>query len=554
MLQHVSSSSGGSLANRIAFNPLEGLLRRVRHQMVFLTAKDIYSLCTTANSGDPLGFFQDPEFMRSLHAMFTRSDQTVLSPFQVNVVADTLKRAGLRVVANDVVVPDHETASPETLCNALQMMLTNKRRDDRSITEICHMMAPLLPEFSSIHLALAARLLSMLQCTDKNFLGRLGRRAADIKDDLSPVDLSTIVASLCFSQVQPLVLFQLFKACEERISEFKADDVILILKGLNAAGPKFVATLAAFTEFAMDDIEALDAVVLSHFVNCFVTLEYSNRAHIEIVADAVADRLDQMPELQVVGAMQALVKLNVLQNVFSMFQERLLGLAPKMDCRNVCAVMDCCSQMQDDSALLMASLMDRAADNFMMFSSNDLGDIMEVLSTYPNAKGHRIVEAFGKHVRRRMDLLGPPPLAKCVHGLSMLGYADPQLYAEAAATHIRWGVKDYTILEPILHGLCISGPVSDPKIVTILATYVKPLSKRMTLHEVERANRYLTSLGCTDEWVFRALAERVRVFIKEVTPDVPEELQALLARAAANPAPQREEGGHRRRRHNNHQF
>src|SRR3989338_7123655 len=160
MLQHVSA--GGHLANRVSINPLELLLRRVRHQMVFFTAKDIYSLCTTANTGDPLGFYQDPEFMRSLHSMFTRSDQTVLSPFQVNVVTETLARAGLRVVANDVIVPDEETASPETLCNALQMMITNKRRDDRAITEVCNMMAPLLPEFSPIHLALAARLLSML--------------------------------------------------------------------------------------------------------------------------------------------------------------------------------------------------------------------------------------------------------------------------------------------------------------------------------------------------------------------------------------------------------
>lgn len=521
--------------------------------MVFLTAKDIYSLCTTANTGDPLGFYQDPEFMRALHSMFTRSDQTVLSPFQINVVTETLSRAGLRVVANDIIVPDEETASPETLCNALQMMITNKRRDDRAITEICVMMSPLLPEFSSIHLALAARLLSMLQCTDKNFLSRLGRRAADIKDDLSPVDLSTIVASLCFSQVQPLVLFQLFKACEERITEFKADDVILILKGLHAAGPKFVATLAAFTEFALDDIESLDAVVLSHFVNCFVTLEYSNRSHIEIVADAVADRAVEMPEREVVSAMQALLKLNVLHTVFSMFQERLLALAPKIDTRNMYAIMDCCSQISEDSSQLMLTLMDRAADHYMLFSSNDLGDILEVLSTYPQAKGHRIVEAFGKHVKRRMDLLGPPPLAKCVQGLSMLGYADPELYLDAATTHLRWGVKDYTILEPILHGLCISGPV-DAKVVSMLASYVKPMSKRMSLHEVERANRYLTTLGCNDEWIFRALAERVRVFIKEVTPDVPEELQALLARAAANPPPQREEGQQQRRRRHSHTF
>lgn len=547
MLQHVISHTNTNLARRIPVNPLQALMSRVRNQMVYLSAKDVYSLCSTANTGDPLGFFSDPEFMRALQGSFQRADQTVLSPFQVNVVTDTLSRAGLRVIAKDIVVPNHETASPETLVNALQAMYSNKRRDDRAMAEICHLMAPLLPEFSTIHLAAAARLLSLLQTNDKDFLGRLGRRAAEIKDDLSPVDLAAITSSLAFSQVQPLVLFSLFKACEERINDLKADDVILILRGLNAAGPKFVSTLSVFTEFALNHIEELDAVVLSHFVNCFVTLEYANRAHIEIVADAVAERSVAMPEREVVAAFEALLKLKVLSaTVFTIFRDRLFALlnSSGIDVRNIYTVMDVCSQVPHDSAALMAALMDRAADRYMVFSSNHLGDILECLGSYPAAKSHRIVDAFGKHVRRRMDLLGPPPLAKCINGLSMLGYSDPQLYVEAAMTNIRWGVKDYAILEPVLHGLCISGPV-EPKLVSILGTYVRQMARRMSLHEVERANRYMSSLQCTEEGVFRSLAERVKVFVKDVTPDTPQELVALLERAAANPPPPRPERGRR---------
>eukprot|EP00658_Telonema_sp_P-2_P084793 TRINITY_DN9510_c0_g1_i1.p1 TRINITY_DN9510_c0_g1~~TRINITY_DN9510_c0_g1_i1.p1 ORF type:complete len:116 (+),score=30.12 TRINITY_DN9510_c0_g1_i1:32-379(+) len=53
------------------------------------------------------------------------------------------------------------------------------------------------------------------------------------------------------------------------------------------------------------------------------------------------------------------------------------------------------------------------------------------------------------------------------------------------------------------------------------------------LQEIERANRYMNRLGCEDDMVFKALADRVRVFVRDVTPDMPEDLQVLLARGAA---------------------
>jgi hypothetical protein len=545
MLAHVVSTSAPARMGA-AFHPLQGLMGRVRLQMVHLNAKDVFSLCATINSGDKLGFMQDPEFMRGMSDSFHRSDQTVLTPFQISVVTDTFGKAGLIVQAKEVAIPDAEVLSPESLLNVLQSMQTTKQRDDRKMTEVCRLMGPLLAEFTPVQLASSCKLLSQLQCSDKNFMGRLGRRAVEIKDELGPMDISAIIMSLCYAQLPPTVLYPLLKVAEERVADLKADDVILILQGLNCVGPKYVSTLAAFADHALEDIERVDIAVLGAFVTCFVTLEYSNRGHVEIFVDAVTERADQLVERQLVMVMQAALKLNVLSApVFRVLADRAVNYASVMDARNIYPVMDVCSAVAFDSAQLMQALMDRVADKFMFLPNAAVGDILDCLSTYPPAKTHRVVEALGKHTKRRMDGLGGTALAQAVKGLSMLGYMDPELYTAAANTYVRWGFKDYSLLEPILHGLCL-GPV-DAKLVPILCSHLVPMAKRMSLQEVERCNRYLTALNAQDDYVYRALAERVRLFVKDPNADLPQEIQALLARAAAAPA-RDAEGGHRRRR------
>jgi hypothetical protein len=538
MLQRATPGTS-SLAAPALFRPLQALLNTVRLQTVYFNAQDVYTLCVTIQAADTLKLMRDADFIRGLNGAFQRADQSVLSPFQVNVVNDTFSRAGLRVTPKDIAVPDEDEASPESLLNNLLAMIANKNRDDRKITQITRMMKPMLEDFAPPQLVQAVRSLSMLKCTDAAFMSLLGKRAADTHEDLSCLDVATIVHSLCLTPgITHGVLMKLLEIVNHRCEDFKPEDLALVLQGLIAVGPRYKTALDPLVLHALEQVETLNANVLGYFLGAFNVMEYRDKNHIEIIADAIVEKSHELGEKELVMTMMAILELKVLSpSLFDAFAEKSLGRALRFDPRNIAPLMDVCSRVGAgaNTDVLMKALMDRSAEAAILFNSNQLGDTLEILATYPPAKQHSVVLALGKQCKRRMEGMGPPPLAKAVYGLATLGFADPDLYVDAALVQLRWGFKDYSVLEPILLGLVSCG-FTDPQVVKMLSSHVFHMAKQMSLQQVERCNMYLNRLQCDDEKAYRGLADRVRVFVKEITPDVPQEIQALLERAAASQA------------------
>ena len=542
MLQHVVARRTTVPARLGAIvTPLGHLFRVVKLQQVVLNAHDIFQICGTISGPQPdtLGMLNDPEFMRGLSSSFERSDQRVLSPFQISVVTQTFAKAGIFAEAKEVAVPEQDAISPESLMNMLQAMLINKMRDERKIKWILDTMGGLLNEFSPLHMTGTCRLLSQLQCSDFHFLGKLGKRVVEMKDDFSHQELATVFASMCFSKAPRYVLVDLCNVVEQRVEDLAFDDVEMVLHGLTLAGPQYNATLKVLVTHALEKVENLTVEVLCRFLQAFQILQYAEPAHKEIFADALVEKNMDLNERQATMALQALHSMTLLSaGIFETMTNRLLTFSRTLDVRNVVVVMDICSSVPYKTEDLMQALMDRAADCVVVMNAGIVGDMLELLGTYPPAKEHRLMLALGKLASRRVDLLGPMPLAKSVKGLAAMGYPDAEFYTNAATTFLRWGIKDFTVMEALLNGLCVSGGhgVADPRIVRLLASHMTPMCAQMSVQEVERANRYMCRLMCDDEWVYKALADRLKVFVKDVTPDVPEELQQLLQRGAAHDA------------------
>lgn len=540
MLQPAFHVGGGALAARTPVRRLPLLLNTVRLQKVYLNAQDVYSLAGSIAAGDHLKLMGDPDFIRGLKGCFDRSDQSVLSPFQVNVVNDLFNRAGLRVMPKDIALPDEEQASPESLINALLAMIATKNRDDRKITKIANMMKTMIPDFVPTQLVNAVKALSMLKCTDYAVLSQFGKRAAESHEDLSHLELATIVHSLCLTPgITHGVYLKLFQVVSMRCEDFRPEDTALILQGMIAVGPRYKQFLAPLVLQCLENVETLNGEVLGYFLGAITVMQYQDRGHTEIIADAMVERCHELSDRQVTMTLESMAELGVLSpQLFDDFAERVLPRIVKFDVRNVAGLIDVCSRLAPGSTkvdAVMMALLDRCADAAILFSHNMLGDILDGIALYPPAKTHPATTALGKQVRRRMEGMGPPPLAKAVNGLASLGYADADIYVEAALVQLRWGFKDYSILEPILMGLVTCG-VQDPVLTKLLASHIPPMAKQMTLVQVERCNTYLNRLQSDDERAYRALADRVKVFVKEVTPDVPAEIQTLLERAAASQA------------------
>lgn len=533
----VTTTASALTTARVA-RPLQALLNTIRLQTVAFNAQDVYSMCVMINSGDTLKLMQDAEIMRGLQASFQRSQQSVLSPFQVTVCNETFRKAGIRAPPKDIVMPDDEQASPESLLNVLISMIATKNRDERKIAQTLKMMKGMIDDFVPAQLVAAVRHLSFLQCTDATFMSLLGKRLAETHDDVNTFDLAGAIMSLCLTKgVSHPVLVSLLEVANQRAEDMKADDMSLVLQGLIAVGPRYRPYLTGMVSHALENAETLDVNCLGYFLSAFAALEYKDRSHMEIFADAIIEKCHELTDRQLVATMQAIQTLGIITApLFDAFAERAAVRAAKLDPRNIAALLDVCSTAPGNTDVLMRALLDRIAECAMLMNANQLGDVLEIIANYPPAREHSsVVAALGKSCKRRLEGMGPPPLAKAVYGLSSLGFSDADFYIDAALVQLRWGFKDYSIMEPILLGLVSCG-CTEPTVVKLLASHIPSLCRQMTVHQVERCNMYLNRLQCEDERAYRGLAERIKVFTKEVTPEMPQEIQALLERAAASQA------------------
>ncbi|CUI14336.1 Hypothetical protein, putative, partial [Bodo saltans] len=386
-----------SLFAPFASRPLEEIFRRVRLSLVEFNAQDVYQVCTVAYNMDSLGMMQDPEFMRGLHSAFQRSDQTVISPFQANLVADTFRKANIVAMPKELALPEEDAVSPESLLNVIRQMNITKTRDERKIEKVLMLMFPMLDEFTPSQLSLTISELSRIQCMDKQFMARLAKRVLQAADDLNTLDVSLIAMSLAFIPgIQHALLVQIFLLVEQRSTEFLPDDYINVLRGLNALGPKFMKVFTVLVERGLEKVESMDAVLLTNFMVCFVTMDYKNREHVDIFADALVELSEDLSERDLVQAFVAMQRLNLLsQSVFSALAAYALHYAKRMDPRNIAPVMDICSGVSYNSEILMKTLLDRAAELTRALTPAQLGDILEIICLYPPAREHPIVELFG---------------------------------------------------------------------------------------------------------------------------------------------------------------
>ncbi|ESL09535.1 hypothetical protein TRSC58_02742 [Trypanosoma rangeli SC58] len=539
MLSALSGAAPAALATAVATRPapLDHIFQRCKLNLVEFTAQDIYQVCTTAYNMDTIGMTQDPDFMRGLHDAFRRSDQTVLSPFQANLIADTFRKVGIVSSPKEVVVPEEEAVSPESLIMVLRSMNIMKQRDERKMNTVLKLMFPILDEFSPTQLSLTVTELARLKCQSTDFLGKLTKRIIEFNDDLSPLDISLTAMSLAYCPgVSHTILRRVFQIVEERMGEFQPEDYVNVLYALNALGPKFLMTFCRLVECGLEHVENMDAVTLTNYLVCFTTMNYRQLEHVEIYADALVEVATDLSEKELVQAFIALQRLHLLSDtMFGTMASCAMRYAAKMDPRNIAPIIDICSTVPHPSGPLMKALLDRAMECTRILSPNQLGDILNLIGLYPPAREHPLVQMFGKQARLRLDLMGPEPLAGATRGLANLGYADPEFYIQAAETGFRYGFKDWSLLEPILMGLSITGQCP-PSMVRVLGSHLAPMARSMSLLDIERANRYMKRLGCEDDFVYKAMASRVLQFVKDITPDMPEEMQILIQRGAVEPS------------------
>jgi hypothetical protein len=510
------------------------IFERIRLSLVPFNAHDLYQVCLVAFNNDTIGLMEDGDVMRGIAAAFARADQTVLTPFQVSLITDTLRKAGINSSPKEVMVPEEDAISPETLLEVLRCMNVHRgTRDETKIAKVLRHIPPLLEEFSPSQLSLALSELGKLRCSDADTMNKIAKRLFTFANELGPLEVSTAVKSLAMTRGMPhATVRRAFLLAEQHIPDFQPEDYTNTLMGLQSAGKQFNRTFVKLVEAGLNSVESMDAEMLTAFLVTFTQLEYTNREHVEIYADALVEVSNDLDERTLVQAFVALQRLNLLhEDMFATMLSCLVRYARLLTPSHLAPVMDVCSSVTHNSDALMKILLDRAYECTHYLHPASLAEILDIVAHYPPARNHALIEVFGRQARLRIEIFSPLDLARATRGLAHLGYRDPEYYTLAAQKGFMMGFKDWSFLEPILMGMSFAEevPISTVK---ILASHTSAMAKSMSLQDVERANRYLMQMKCEEDYVYRALASRVMHFVKEITPDMPQELQQLVQRGA----------------------
>lgn len=530
--------AAGALTHSALLTPrppiLAHLFRRIQLSLVPFTAHDVYLLCSTAGHHDSLGMMSDADLMRAIRDAFVRADQSLLTPFQTSFISDTLRRAGVVVEPRAVTIPDEEEAiTPESLLAVLHAMCVTRTRDERTIEQVMAKMNRLLNDFVPLQLAQVVIDLGTLRYPGAELMTRLTQRLLPHADELRVSELTAMCFHLARTPGVPRqTVSQLYQRALKHVSEFDVEDYEHILRGLCILGPSYRGMFNQLVTHGLDFVETMNALTLTHYLHGFTVMDYRERAHIEVYADALVDVASELGEKELIDALVSLHRLNMLGALlFDTMQTCVMRYAARLSLPYAIRVMDVCSQTPHSSEELMTVLMHRLGEGWRSLTALQLGAVLDVLALYPPARQHALVPLLGRLARVRLEVMSPTSLAQATRGLAQLGYDDAEYYRVAAETGFRYGFKDWTFLEPIVMGLCLSGDTSITMVKTV-AAYLSPMTRSMSVAEIERAYGYLRQLRCEEEFIYRSMATRVTQFVKEVTPDMSEALQALLQRAA----------------------
>ncbi|EPY33682.1 hypothetical protein STCU_02084 [Strigomonas culicis] len=479
--------------------------------------------------------------MQALGDAYKRAEHRVLSPFQTSLIVDTLRRAGVYMNGTEMALPeDDEAITPELLLNMLISMNVNKTRDERQMQAVMEKLLRLLDECTISQLLSMVRELSQLQYSSADAFTKIVKRVLkenEATDELTTMDICYLVAEAASVRGVPhLVMRRLVHLQEAQQEHFQLEDYRNVLRAFSFLGPAYRLHFNRLVEHGLQFVESMDSMTLMGFLTLFEPMNYSQRDHVEIYADALVNLASDLKEQDLVRAFVVLQRLDLMdEGVFAIMANCLLYFANNLDYRNIVPVIEVCSHVGHNSDELMKVMMGRIMECLRVLNAVQFAALVESIALYPPLKERPwLIEAFGKQATLRADLMTSESMALTAKGLAQMGYRDSDFYVLAYQISIRYGFRRWCDLEPILMGLCFAPETCKPEMTKVLASHVSQMARSLSLPEVQRAHRYMTTLQCEEDYMYRALAGRVLHFVKEITADVPDDIQVLLQRGSIN--------------------
>ncbi|CAG9584025.1 hypothetical_protein_-_conserved [Leishmania major strain Friedlin] len=438
-------------------------------------------------------------------------------------------RASSRGPQHDVSVDVREGESPRRGATAAR---APSRSDDTSAaglgealgssrTEVleAHLTAlePNLRQLSPAETCHLIKTLAKFNYTNYEHAVLLTRRGCEISGQLKRRELCQLFFNLHKLHTRDS-LVAIVNHLLEHTTEMTADDVFLLCQALerqentSSASQRLLVSLVAQAIKKLPDApsaayhRALLVSMARYNVVHRVTLQVVLRDWVERWKATTSER-DLLKMFEAAASLTSAAKLEGLQQLV----ERLTELAPTMDMCLMDRVMDLLSMVpMDMSTKCMMSILARLVDEAGHLSVRQVVFILQLLSTYPPAKGHTAVVSMAYAASVRASSMDTESLESVVISLAML-----QLYTDDFFTiaHVlqaqKGGMRSFAAVQELLRH-CTSEMAATKRGLGMLANVIFTVAPMLSDEELASCRRALVNLGVQDRNVLQGIFAKAK--------------------------------------------
>ncbi|CAJ1015133.1 hypothetical protein Q4I30_000520 [Leishmania utingensis] len=222
---------------------------------------------------------------------------------------------------------------------------------------------------------------------------------------------------------------------------------------------------------------------------------------------ATTSERDLLKVFEAAASLMSASKLEGLEQLV----ERLTELAPTMEIGNMDRAMDLLSLMPIDmSTTCMMLMLQRLVDEAGRLSVGQVVFILQLLSTYPSAKGHTAVVSMAYAASVRAPSMDTESLESVVISLAMLQLYTDDFYTIAHVLQTqKGGMRSFAAAQELLRH-CTPEMAATKRGLGLLANVICTLSPMLNDEELTSCRHALVGLGVQDRDVLQSIFTKAK--------------------------------------------
>lgn len=294
----------------------------------------------------------------------------------------------------------------------------------------------LLPWLTAKPLLHIIRTLAHINHQDYVLAQKLSRRICELAGTLTTTQCARVLGQLYRLKVQDSLTI-IVRRIENDPNGLALHDLMYIVQAAHAQTHVSAALqpLVGRSLYELSGRVGEKDMSIHQLVQCIeVAAKYgqATNPHVKFVVEGAARRASEMSDRQLAATLQHAHAMNLISSeVFAKLHARAVALVPSdggMDVRFLEPLLDVFSLLPFNSAAFMDGVLLRLSDDAGKLQVNNLVSVIELVASYPGAKGSIAVAALALAASMRKEVFDHQSLISVVLSLAQLGQLSDEFY------------------------------------------------------------------------------------------------------------------------------